>query len=55
MRDRENVYTAYTLFRMKFLSCKFPALPQAKKLALDHDVFASSRENYSSIASNCGV
>ncbi|CAK9046367.1 unnamed protein product [Durusdinium trenchii] len=27
----------------------------AKKLASEHDVFASSRENYSSIASNCGV
>ena len=27
----------------------------AKKLALEHDVFASSRENYSTIASHCGV
>ena len=28
---------------------------EGKKLALDHFVFAASRENYSEIAANCGV
>ena len=37
------------------ISYSFLVAGEAKKLVLDHDVFAASRENYSSIASNCGV
>ena len=32
-----------------------PLQAEGKKLALDHFVFAASRENYSEIAANCGV
>ena len=39
----------------RIIQSKLPLQAEGKKLALDHFVFAASRENYSEIAANCGV